>query len=171
MIICMGSKEQAGVQNGILEKYYNKQKYSNNDAGLFMKESEKIITAKLSPIFNNSSDIVIIKEFCDPYNLSGCITSLTSGQIEYFSREGKNKLINFGTTSYSIAPIFYERILKLVRNDSLQYNKEINDKQSDANDESCWLYIISLARIKGRYAEKKITILHPLAFRRSILGY
>lgn len=168
---CIGTKGQAGAGNGILKEYYKRQVFAKNESGRFMRESERIIVDSLFPKFGNSTGLLIIKEYCDSYNLSGCIYSLATGQTSYFSRTGRNGLVVVDRASYNAAPGYYKKIMELARADSLRYYKTINDKQLDAEDESCWLYVTSINTEAGKYEKKEITFYHPLAFRRLIINY
>src|SRR6266481_1464010 len=102
MCSCIGTQAQVSRQKSILQAYYDMQKYLNNDAGLFLKESEKIITDKLGVKFNDANEIIVIKEFCESYNLSGCVYFTENSQKNYFSRVSKNEPINFDKPSYSV---------------------------------------------------------------------
>ena len=166
---CIGSKRQTRPPKSLLDQYINQELYAKNGSGRFLEESERIIVDSLSPNFANSGDVILIKEYCDPDNLSGCIYSVPTTRISYFSRAGKNGLVDVRRPSYEPATQFYKRIIQLTLADSLPYYKTINNKQSNADDENCWLYVIRAGNTNGKYSEHTTTFDHPLAFRRSII--
>lgn len=164
------ARSQGRPDKNILSEYFRREVFAKNGSGLFMMETERILADSLYQEFDNSSSLIVIKEYCDPYNLSGCVYSPAANQITYFSRIGNNNIVVLNKPSYEMATIFYQRIIGLVQADSLRYYKIKNDKLLNADDENCWLYVIKIDRSHGKYQEKKTTFYHPLGLRKSIIN-
>ena len=140
---CVTSKYQDKKgDSGILEMYLKKQRYGADSDGQALRVAEQKIVNKLGKEFDSAKSIIIIKEFCKPYNFSGFVYSGDIKKGRFFYQTQKFTELNFDGPSSVVEPIFYNRIIDLLKKDSLGYYREINKSDFPADDEFCWLYVI-----------------------------
>ncbi|WP_143774459.1 hypothetical protein [Niastella vici] len=166
-----GKYESRNRTFNILDQYVKSQHYRSDDDGRSLRIAEQKIANRFEKDFDSVKSIIVIKEYCSPYQLSGYVYSNDIQNGRFFYQTKRFAELNFEDPAYSVAPIFYKRIIELLQKDSLEYYKKINDADFPADDEFCWLYVIKGAVDKNRYSEKKIVFNNPLALRRRIISY
>jgi len=175
IVICLlaivGCKSLPTQQSSVslLEINVSNQKYSTGNVAKFRKESDQLTLAAFNKKFSKSKEIVLIKEYCNPYVILGSIHSSGSNNRVYFSRKQKNSALSIDTTVNVIVKPFHEKIIQLLQQDSLSYYEKLSNSAPPADDDLCFLSI-ELCRIKdGKYQETKYSIHNIFAFRKMVI--
>lgn len=155
----------------ILEQYFKNQHYGKGENGRAFREAEQKIVNKMEWEFDSAKSMIIIKELCRPYELSGYVYSDEVKKGNFFYQANQLAELKFYDPHSFVEPVLYNRIMDLLKKDSLDYYKKVNDADLPADDEFCWLVVTYAVQNKNIYTEKRFVFNNPLALRSKIIPF
>jgi len=174
---CTSSRLRNHKNDNILDFYYNscyKNKKWTSRSGKFFQGTEKQFVDSMKHDFDSINQIVVIKQFCWPYSVYGYVFPFKSQKGITFSKVGEDRDLQIHGERNSedrLITMYYERIMDLLKSDSLEFYSVDNKKAKDPDDAYCTMSVIKVSKNGAKYEQKKYDFPNPISLRRKIFEH